>query len=63
MITLKDERMDKIEITPQTLYNLFRVYNITKITGMLSGLDDEQKAYRLFEIIKNIQEDKNAKNN
>lgn len=51
---------DKIEITENTLYRLFRVYDVMHLFEEWWDLDDEQKANHLFNLIKEIHEKKDT---
>ena len=49
---------EKIEITENMLYNLFRVYDFMHLIDDWQNFDDEMKAHYLFNLLKEIYEKK-----
>lgn len=51
---------EKIEITENMLYNLFRVYDFMHLIDEWWDYDDEMKAHYLFNLLKRIHEEKST---
>ena len=51
---------DKIEITEDTLYRLFRVYDVMSLIDEWEDYNDDLKAHYLFNLIKKIHEEKDT---
>lgn len=51
---------EKIEITEDTLYRLFRVYDVMHLVEEWQNYDDDLKARYLFNLIKEIHEKKDT---
>lgn len=54
---------ERIEISEKTLYNLFRAYDFMHLIDEWWDLDDELKAHYLFNLLKEIYEKKEIRDN
>lgn len=53
----------ELKITEQTLYNLFKIYDVMELFEEWADYDDEMKAHYLFNLLKDVRDGKYEKGN